>query len=342
MLHVQIRCVAAMMSAFGVLASLSPAIARERHVNGVCGAANAVPVASAPISGLCQAGTPSAVSGTGPWTWSCAGANGGSTAQCLAPLLSGSNPYPVTAIHYAPNANIGSSGAYAPGVDGFTLADVDSVAALNTLPVGVKGLIWLGLCQGADSNFVDTVSPFIGNARVYGFYLMDEPDPTGRYAPLCPAANLKAESDWIHANVAGAKTFIVMMNMGTDTNPSYLDTYDSANTDIDLFGLDPYPCKTEFNGCNYGVINAAVAAAEVWGIAEGQIVPVYQAFGGGGYADWILPTASQEQASWAVWAALVAYPAFDYVYSWGVQDGDQALSTTPALQQIFAEKNAGQ
>lgn len=342
MVHVQIKCFAAVMAAVALVATLSPAAARDRHVNGTCGPANEVPVASAPTSGLCQAGTPSAVSGSGPWTWSCAGADGGSTAQCLAPLLSGSNPYPVTALHYAPNANITSSGAYAPSADGFNLADVDSVGALDGLPSGVKGLVWLGLCDGADSNFVAAISPFIGNARVYGFYLMDEPDPTGRYAPLCPAANLKAESDWIHANVPGAKTFIVMMNMGTDTNPSYLNTYNSANTDIDLFGLDPYPCKTEFNGCNYGVIDAAVAAAEAWGIGESQIVPVYQAFGGGGYADWILPTVAEEEQSWAVWASLVAYPAFDYAYSWGAQDGDQALSTTPALQQVFSTKNAGQ
>jgi hypothetical protein len=340
--NLQTKCLAAVMAAFGLLASLSPAAARQRQVNGACGPANGVPVTSAPTSGLCQTGTPSAVSGTGPWTWSCAGANRGSTAECLAPLLSGANPYPVTALHYSPGSNITSSGAYAPGADGFNLADVDSVSALDALPTGVKGLVWLGLCTGADSNFVNTVSPFIGNPRVYGFYLMDEPDPTGQYAPLCRAANLKAESDWIHTNVPGARTFIVMMNMGSDTDPSYLNTYNSANTDIDLFGLDPYPCKTEFNGCNYGVIDAAVAAAEVWGIVESQIVPVYQAFGGGGYADWILPTASAEQESWAVWAALVAYPAFDYAYSWGAQDDDQALSTTPALQQVFAEKNAGQ
>lgn len=316
--------------------------AQAQAVNGVCGAANGVAVSIAPGSGLCQTGSPSSITGAGPWSWNCSGSKGGTTAGCSAPLLASSGQYPQTAIHYAPNGNVDSSGRYVPGAAGFNLADVSNVHTLNALPIGVKGLIWLGLCNGADATFVTRVTPFIGNARVYGFYLMDEPDPTGKYAPLCPATNLKGESDWIHAHLPGAKTFITLMNMGADANPTYANTYNSANTGIDLFGLDPYPCKTEFKGCDYNVINAGVAAAEAWGIAENQIVPVYQAFGGGGYAAWILPTSAQEQQIWRVWASLVAYPTFDFAYSWGVQASDQTISTTPALQTIFSQKNAGQ
>jgi hypothetical protein len=54
-------------------------------INGACGSATGVAVSSAPTTNLCSAGTASAVTGTGPWTWSCAGSNGGSTAQCSAP-----------------------------------------------------------------------------------------------------------------------------------------------------------------------------------------------------------------------------------------------------------------
>jgi hypothetical protein len=35
---------------------------------------------------MCSAGAASTVSGTGPWTWSCIGTGGGTTAQCSAPL----------------------------------------------------------------------------------------------------------------------------------------------------------------------------------------------------------------------------------------------------------------
>jgi hypothetical protein len=52
--------------------------------NGACGSANGQTFATAPTANLCAAGTPSAVSGTGPWSWSCAGINGGSSASCSA------------------------------------------------------------------------------------------------------------------------------------------------------------------------------------------------------------------------------------------------------------------
>src|SRR5213596_2897612 len=251
---------------------------------------------------------------------------------------------PVTSIHYAPNNNFDSSGHYMPGPMGFNLADVGSVSELDSLPNGVKGLVWLGLCNGADSSFINAVQPFIGNPNLFGFYLMDEPDPTGQWAPLCPAAKLMAESDWIHAHVPGAKTFIVMMNFDTSTAPTYMNTYNPGNSHIDLYGLDPYPSRTETNGCDYSMINHAVTAAQAAGIPVGSMVPVYQAFGGGGWSDdgggqYTLPTASQEQQIMSTWAPLVPNPVFDYAYSWGTQNSDQALEGSTALQAVFEAHN---
>jgi hypothetical protein len=59
-------------------------------VNGACGAANGASVSGAPAVGLCSTGTASAVSGSGPWTWTCTGLYGGTTASCAAVLESGS------------------------------------------------------------------------------------------------------------------------------------------------------------------------------------------------------------------------------------------------------------
>jgi hypothetical protein len=55
-------------------------------VHGQCGPADGTPTATAPGGGLCSAGTTSALSGTGPWTWNCIGINTGSTQSCNAPL----------------------------------------------------------------------------------------------------------------------------------------------------------------------------------------------------------------------------------------------------------------
>lgn len=70
--------------------SPSPACSAPKipPVNGTCGAANGIAVASAPAAGLCTLGTATAVAGAGPWTWTCNGLNGGSPSPaCSAPKL---------------------------------------------------------------------------------------------------------------------------------------------------------------------------------------------------------------------------------------------------------------
>jgi len=53
-------------------------------INGSCGTANDQSLNSTPTSGFCSAGTPSLVSGSGPWNWICSGSNGGASANCSA------------------------------------------------------------------------------------------------------------------------------------------------------------------------------------------------------------------------------------------------------------------
>jgi len=254
----------------------------------------------------------------------------------------------VTAWHYAPNGNFDSSGTYTPATDGFNVADVTDLSTVNSLPSGDKGLVWVGQCGGATTTFTSAISPFIGNPKVLGFYLMDEPDPdpAGIYGPYCPPANLKAESDWIHTNDPGAKTFIVLQDMGTPTSPDFTvgGGYNPANTDIDLYGDDPYPCRSGYygtnGGCDYARIGASVIAVLASGVPIANIVPVYQAFGGGGYTTYVLPTAAQETQILATWAPLVPSPVFDCAYSWGSQQSDTAIAQSPQLQSVFALHNA--
>jgi len=55
-------------------------------ISGVCGSANGVVFSSAPTINLCSSGVSTAVSGSGPWNWSCNGTSGGSDAFCSAGL----------------------------------------------------------------------------------------------------------------------------------------------------------------------------------------------------------------------------------------------------------------
>lgn len=51
-------------------------------VNGVCGSSNGAVFTTAPTANLCVAGSSSAVTGIGPWNWTCVGSNGGSNTNC--------------------------------------------------------------------------------------------------------------------------------------------------------------------------------------------------------------------------------------------------------------------
>jgi len=66
------------------------AVRAPQVYNGVCGSADGQAVTSAPTANLCALGTPSSVSGSGPWTWICYGVGPNHTdASCLAPLPGG-------------------------------------------------------------------------------------------------------------------------------------------------------------------------------------------------------------------------------------------------------------
>ncbi|UVK49466.1 hypothetical protein BPNPMPFG_008110 (plasmid) [Mesorhizobium sp. AR07] len=243
-------------------------------------------------------------------------------------------------LHYASG---GSAAEVATA--GFNLVDVQSVEQLNALPAGMKGLVWLNEVNGASSSFIQKVTPFLGKPKLFGFFLADEPDPTGKWGTYATAANLKAESDWIHSHVPGAKTFITMMDVGSSANPDFSNTYNPANSHIDYYGLDPYPVRTGTSTVDYNMIDRTVAAAVASGVPVSQIVPVYQTFGGGKFTtdtggQYVVPTTSQMQTMVDHWATLVQSPAFDYAYAWGSQQGDTALGNSPALQAFFLQHNA--
>ena len=263
-------------------------------------------------------------------------------APATTPSLAPDSPsWPATKWHYAPNNNFNHAGEYTPGADGFTLADVGaySKSQLDGLPAGVHGLVWIGTCAGVTDAFQSIVDSSAGDPKLFGFYITDEPTPK-----TCPAQNLLAEDNYIHAHAPGAKAFAILENIGKSAVPTFTGAYTPQDCGLDLIGIDPYPVRSEVTGApRYQMIAQYVHAVEVWGWPESSIVPVYQTFGRS-YPDdsngfWVLPTADQERKMLAYWAAVVPDPVFDYAYSWGAQHGDDALVESPSLQAVFAEKN---
>lgn len=251
---------------------------------------------------------------------------------------------PVSTWHLAPNSNFGVKSDFLPGTARFNLADVSGRRELDSLPQGVKGLVWIGACSGATEEFQALVNAVIDHPKLFGFYLMDGPDPTGRWGPSCPSAELKAESDWIHQRRRDASTFILLMNLGPSAAPAFSSEYAPTNSHVDLFGVPPYPCRTASATCDIDMIDHYVAAAVQSGIPVPHIVPIYQAFGGGTWRvdngeGYRMPTAAEMRSMLQRWARLVPRPAFDYAYSWGAQHSDISLSQSIQLQRVFAEHN---
>ena len=75
----------------GTTVSCTAPLQPPAPITGICGNANGVPTLTMPRSGLCSAGISSAVSGQGPWTWSCSGTNGGGAVGCVGPLAGGTS-----------------------------------------------------------------------------------------------------------------------------------------------------------------------------------------------------------------------------------------------------------
>lgn len=236
---------------------------------------------------------------------------------------------PHTSLHYAPADNF-SGGTYAPASAGFNLADVTSPAQLALVPPGDKALVNVQYMLGNNPDFktfTQFIKPFVGDPRVFGFYLADEPNPA-----TVPAANLKAESDWIHANDPGAKTFIVL---GAGPFFPWGPRYTPQNTDMDYVGLDPYPTRTW--GYHPEYIPLAMFTAELFdGWGRDQIVPVYQAFGD--FGSFAVPNTLETDIDLAIWGMLTPHPAFDYAYSWG-EWGASSLVDHPELQAVFLQHN---
>jgi hypothetical protein len=249
-------------------------------------------------------------------------------------------------LHYTPNGNFDQAGAFLPASAGFNVADIADPSHLKTLPGGVRVLVWVGQCDGVSEKFRATVSPFLGDSRVFGYYLMDDPDPRSGWSGVspCPPERLREESDWLHEHVPGTKTVIVLMNLSNARTPVYKSSYDPVNSHVDLFGLCAYPCRTEFGGCDRDLIRRYVSASDLAGIPRNQIMPIFQAFGGGLWRDdeggrYIRPSPAEEIEIISQWRALIPNPVLDMAYSWGTQREDISLHDVPSLIEVFATYN---
>jgi hypothetical protein len=117
-------------------------------VNGACGSANGTTASSAPSTNLCSTGTPSSMAGSGPWTWSCGGSNGGTTASCFATgSASASSPPPTS-----PPPVSGNCGMQLGGPPAFC-DTFNTAAGIGNRSGQLNGTVWGASRWTGDMNF---------------------------------------------------------------------------------------------------------------------------------------------------------------------------------------------
>jgi glucan endo-1,3-alpha-glucosidase len=195
------QCSAPLLTASGTTSSI--------QINGVCGASNGANFTSTPTTGLCGTGTASTVSGSGPWSWSCTGSNGGATASCSA-LLTAASPTTaspttssVTQKHYV-------FGHYSTPIF-YSATDLNDANAGNWTPQGVDEMNAV-MEEGLDGLIYDAFSA--GQATI------DVINAWASTADSVGAKNFKTFLSFdMSVNIAAADMVSAVLALGN--NPHY-------------------------------------------------------------------------------------------------------------------------
>lgn len=234
-------------------------------------------------------------------------------------------------LHYCSNLKGDYAGAQSVG---FNLMDVSNKAVMDALPVGLRGLYWIGngfntTCSWAltDAQVTTIVNANRGDPKFCGiYYISDEP-----HTSVCPTGptELTNRTALIHSLDPTAKTFAIIQD-GT-SHPGEFAAF--ANS-VDYIGVDPYP----FNVNNVGnasmqpVIDRINAALAV--IPASRIVPVFQTFGQECATIvpkfYRMPTPTELETLLSVWDSKIGRNVrpFDFAYTWGAQ----GTTSCPGLQ----------
>lgn len=231
---------------------------------------------------------------------------------------------------------------------GYDLVDVRAEESLVAgVPAGMQALLWVGNFTCGDFEldfdaFTRAVRRFGRDPKVYGWYLSDEPN-----SGECPrvAQEIRRRADYVKQHAPGQISFISLTDWP-------MKPVAPRRVDVDLYGLDPYPCKGSAktrDDCNIDAIDRMVRMADDAGIPRRAVAPVFQTFGQScseGDKQYWLPTEDQFREILARWDLLTPRPPLEISYSWGHQEkwacpalSDAAGGAHPDLQSIMKARN---
>ncbi|WP_146592258.1 hypothetical protein [Puniceibacterium confluentis] len=232
---------------------------------------------------------------------------------------------------------------------GFNLADVSSVAALDELPDGAKGILWMRngyntVCawQKSDEETAEIARAAHGHPKFSGIYFIsDTPHPS-----ICPEGpqRIAERTALIHKNDPDGRTFIAVSG-----GHKYQEEFAQLANSADLIGVVVYPCNSRKPRCEIDKIAERVGRAFAADIPVERLVPVFQAFGQDCSTNetkyYRLPAKDELLEIFAAWDELLPPQTrpFDMTYSWGEQERHACPSLLtadgtdyPDLQTLYA------
>jgi hypothetical protein len=219
--------------------------------------------------------------------------------------------------------------------NGWNLLDVGSVSSADALPRGAKGLVWVGdydndncSWEQTDAQVRSEVEKAVGDRKVYGFFISDEPNPYE--CPSAPADH-RTRSELIHSIDPSKRTVIVLDSNGFGQTPTdSLDQLPDWKGTADFIGLDPYPCyrgeRCDFSWVTKTIRRATGAGLSYWGVA--------QAFDGD---SWRWPTPAEEARLLTLWARSRQQGYMTFAWDWS----GSLLPSRPKLLRVLRLYNKG-
>ena len=140
-------------AAGNVSSPLSTTVQVAQPLNGACGGSNGQVFTVIPVADLCSSGSASAVSGSGPWNWTCSGENGGSDASCSAGLQT-----------YVVTPSAGTGGSISPATP--QTVGYRATAGFTVTPSSGYGIAAVTGCGGTLAGTTYTTGLITGNCTV--------------------------------------------------------------------------------------------------------------------------------------------------------------------------------
>jgi hypothetical protein len=200
-------------------------------VNGVCGGSNGKTFAVEPVN-LCTNGVSSTVAGTGhPWSWSCAGRNGGITVNCNAII---DVTAPTLVVSTLADGSITNN--FTLNVSG-TVSDVSGVVGLAinnaAVPVNNGNFSYAVMLREGGNSITTIATDTLGNITTDSRTInLDTSAPVLNIS--VPADNSKTAQALINISGTVSETSVVTVtvNMGAPQNASVLGNTYSASVNL--------------------------------------------------------------------------------------------------------------